>query len=147
MLAQSFKSYEDLKITEPQHLALQKTLALFETGQVEFFQTDDGTWSPGQKGARKFSGFFNMGQWKSQYHECGTVACIGGTAEMIGRVRFGHTTGGLHDLFFPHVVKDWDQISVEKAASALRNYLTYGEPRWGTLFPKSMIQKVGWSFG
>lgn len=130
MLAQSFKSAADLGITEPQFEALKKTLVLLETAKLRHVDAlmtgaSDGT---------SFSGEFNMCNWKTR-HECGTVGCIGGTAELIGNVSFGfiyhHPNRALRDLFLPSFSsKKWNEITPVQAATALRSYLTTGDAKW-----------------
>jgi hypothetical protein len=133
MLAQSFKSADELGITEPQCDALRKTLVLLETGKLvhetgrpKYSNTDN----------RKFSGRFNMILWSAD-HECGTVCCIGGTAELVGNTSFGIWAFGsnekLKNLFAPPMpmrCSDWHSITPAQAATALRSYLTTGDAKW-----------------
>src|SRR5690242_19666276 len=110
-------SAADLGITEPQRDALQKVLVLLETGKLEWFDADvcETDHYPEQ---RKFSGQFNMGAW-SAAHSCGTIACIGGTAEMVGSVSFGSGFGmglgnsALQNLFCPRSIAatHWGSIT------------------------------------
>lgn len=140
MLAQSFKTAEELGITEKQKEALMKTLVLLETGKL--VHTSLPRLKDRYVGEQKFSGHFNMEEW-SVSHFCGTIACIGGTAELIGGLlgdeRFiklyrsiGHSD--LHHLFYPNLGRyPYSEITVEQAAQALRNYLTSGKPQWNTI--------------
>lgn len=129
MLAQNFKTANELQITEPQLSALIKTLVLFETGKIKYVPVSPDDFCPDDDN-RKFSGHFNMVAW-SMKHPCGTVACIGGTAEMVGGVDFQllETNDELDKLFYPEPYS-YGGVTVEQAARALRNYLTFGEPRW-----------------
>lgn len=132
MLAQSFKSAADLEITEPQLAALQKTLVLLETGKLVHRPTynDDDTLSDGV--GRIFSGEFNMNTFATS-HRCGTVACIAGTAELVGKVKFAGEIRpeALEYLFYAgHLVFDMRDITPSQAATALRSYLTTGDARW-----------------
>jgi hypothetical protein len=131
MLAQSFMSAADLEITEPQLSALQKTLVLLETGKLEHCPTDERIRSFSLGSAVPvFCGKFNMTDWWAD-HPCGTVACIGGTAEIIGGVDFAEYPPNLHHLFHPYRIgADWDAITPTQAATALRSYLTIGDARW-----------------
>jgi hypothetical protein len=129
MLAQSFKSAADLGITEPQFDALRKTLVLLETGKLRHVPAPDNyQWS-----GTDFSFKFNMGSWRRDAAggECGTVCCIGGTAELVGNVDFSDRAGALDDLFY---AKDCPinltAITPAQAATALRSYLTTGDARW-----------------
>lgn len=131
MLAQNFKTADDLKISEAQKDALAKTLVLFETGKIAHAKVGNG-YFPEQG---EYTGHFNMNQWNSLIHGCGTVACIGGTAELIGGVNFDRQAGGfdspLYRLFMPNLPEwMWDEITPAHAAIALRSYLTTGEARW-----------------
>lgn len=132
MLAQSFMTAADLGITEEQRGALAKTLVLLETdklihaapeSQINWYSED------------KFTGQFNMDMWTLNYEGCGTVACIGGTAELIGDISFGDAhhklPENLYRLFYPgDIVDDWAMITTQQAARALRSYLTTGDARW-----------------
>jgi hypothetical protein len=139
MLAQSFKTAQDLGISEGQKSALEKTLVLMETGKIRHVPAQDYGkrcfYSP-----KGFSGNFNMSDW-TYGSACGTVACIGGTAEMVGNVDFGTgmSTEGLRQLFYPdyeNEEEEYNDITVEQAARALRNYLTTGRPDWDTVLEK-----------
>lgn len=132
MLAQSFLSADDLELSERQRDALIKTLVLLETGKLTHvhandisigFELDDYT-------NYKFSGYFNMAVWHEHYN-CGTVACIGGTAEMIGQVEFNPgISAALRELFYPRRHVALANVTVKQAAQALRNYLTTGHAHW-----------------
>lgn len=130
MLAQSFKSAADLGITEPQKEALMKTLVLLETGKLRHTPAS----SDSDVTSRHFSGHFNMSNWGAK-HTCGTIACIGGTAELVGQVSFGYIyqiqNGPLKALFLPPMNSmTWADITPAQAATALRSYLTTGDARW-----------------
>jgi len=133
MLAQSFKAAEDLGLTDLQYDALRQTLVAMETGLVEHVKVDQmKTRRAGT--VRGVIGKFNMAFWRANMR-CGTVACLGGTAEMISGTKpgtlFGSLTSpALHELFHPSGGFEWENISVDQAARALRNYLTTGEPNW-----------------
>lgn len=128
MLAHSFLSAEDLDISSSQLKALIKTLKLFETGKLKHVQIDDDIL--GEMG-NEFTGHFSMVLWNIK-RDCGTVCCIGGTAELIGGVIFNTDKQNerLTRLFFPHFLGQWNTITPAHAAQALRNYLTTGDPRW-----------------
>lgn len=133
MLMQNFKSASDLEISEEQRSALIKVLVLLETGNLVHVSVDYKTCSP-YYDHLSFCGLFNMSDWISN-RECGTVCCIGGAAELVGGVSFAsnvatHATHTLRRLFYPKGVDDWNAITSEQAACALRNYLTIGEPKW-----------------
>lgn len=134
MLAQSFKSATDLGIRDEWWSALCKTLVLLETGKLEHSLIDDGLLSFDSK----FTGHFNMNTWRN-VHSCGTCACIGGTAEMVGDVSFGkywdhqdNLHPELYRLFYPGDHVTYRTVTPEQAAYALRSYLTTGSANWKT---------------
>jgi hypothetical protein len=133
MLAQNFKSSAELDLPESHVSALVKTLVLLETGKLRHVPATSYDNKTGT-----FSGCFNMCNWGAG-SACGTIACIGGTAELIGGVSFGSIydctntllTDSLRDLFLPPFSRKlWNAITTEQAATALRSYLTTGEARW-----------------
>lgn len=126
MLAQSFKPAAELGITEPQRDALCKTLVLLETGKLVHVPEDD--LSNARWDEPKFCGLFNMSHsWINA--DCGTVCCIKGTAELISGVDFcpGKILEGLTVLFYCWGGGD---PGTERAATALRSYLTTGDAKW-----------------
>lgn len=135
MLAQNFKSPADLGLTDAQHAALCKTLVLMETGQLvhvprrQFKSFADDGYRP------TFGGAFNMADWYAE-SDCGTAACIAGTAEMIGCLERGSLINACtnRDQLYALCMGKWTDkrfadITVPEAAQALRNYLTYGDAR------------------
>jgi hypothetical protein len=137
----TFMSAADLKLTELQRHALIVTLDLFETDKVRHVREEEyENWEAGEDEA-SFSGLFNMGVWGAddQPYTCGTIACIGGTAELLGKVGFDgwNSHEGLSHLFTPRMdlVGDWNDITVERAAKALRSYLTTGFADWSVFVP------------
>ena len=69
MLAQNFKTAADLDLTEAQHAALIKTLALLDGGKLTHAKAFDAHIYR----AGKFTGHFNMAEWTTQA-DCGTRA-------------------------------------------------------------------------
>jgi hypothetical protein len=138
VLAHTYMSAADLQLTEPQREALIATLDLFESGEVRHVREDEyEDWEfIGDGEEASFTGLFNMRVWGADDapYTCGTVACIGGTAELIGKVEFDgwNVHKGLSHLFGPSesVVGDWDDITVERAAKALRCFLITGTADW-----------------
>jgi hypothetical protein len=129
-MSMNFMTPEQLSITAPQHAALVKTLALMETGKMLHVNKERIS----EKAGEVFTGHFNMNVWNRVSH-CGTVCCIGGTAELVGNTLFPIPINvQLEDLFYPPVAEcryeTYDNITVEEAAQALRNYLTGGDPMW-----------------
>lgn len=143
MLAQNFKTAKQLNITDQEYEALQKTLVWFETGKIvhvsnawdRYYSTDYSDLSTPLKVPVQF----NLSVWYANVdHKCNTVACIGGTAEAIGNVRFDdyEQNRRLKSLFNPTIYNDFDSITVEQASQALRNLLTTGWPRWRQVLTK-----------
>ncbi len=140
MLARTpFLSPDQLGLPAPQHRALVLTLAALERGDLRHYRDDDTdgiAMAPGTK----FSGHFNMNWWNNRFvdHKCGTVACIGGTAELLGAVKFADellfgpgANQQLHDLFYPGLsLRVYGTITPDQAARALRCYLHTGIPNW-----------------
>ncbi len=132
MLAQNFKSADDLGITEPRKEALMKTLVLLETGKLVHTATPERY----EYFAENFTGHFNMAGWRRKA-SCGSICCIGGTAEIIGNTSFclNEIPCALQTLFFPNMHNDgphfqYKNITVNHAATALRSYLTTGDAKW-----------------
>jgi hypothetical protein len=125
MLAQNLKTAADLGISETEFDALAKVLGMLERGEVKHVPA----------GTRGDDGF-NM----TYYGHCGTTQCIAGWADAIADTRLC----GKHAYELPEQldVLLWgpgysintditnNDVSVDQAAIALRNYLTHGEPRW-----------------
>lgn len=127
MLAQNFKSADELRVTEQQKDALAKTLVMLETGRLVHVAVD-AYGIPGDA----FTGHFNMDSW-NHATKCGSVCCIGGTAELIGGFKFEEyrLPINLYRLFYPEDVGiSYVEITAEQAARALRSYLTTGDPKW-----------------
>jgi hypothetical protein len=139
MLAQNFKTAEELGISEAQKDALSKTLVLLETGKLKHTSPPDDFTYLG--GTESFTGQFNMNCWRHTFKECGSICCIGGTAELIGNVDFTFALGKLQGLFYPPIEvvgTDWGRITPSQAATALRSYLTTGDARWDLAVAKSI---------
>jgi hypothetical protein len=134
MLMQNFKSAADLEITEPQKDALIKTLVLLETGKLVHSKPEElRPFSPTDEEA-PFTGHFNMACWRTKY-PCGTVGCIGGTAELVGGCSFdnyeeNHALLHLFNPFNQWGDSTWPDITDAQASTALRSYLTTGDACW-----------------
>lgn len=134
MLANSFLPAEALNITELQQRTLVQVLGMLERGEMKHISLWREIWnsvftikSPTKNG-------FNMSWWSPYPAECETPGCIAGwcdyltegqTSFVIGGYRFKGTELGR--LFFP-TFRSWR--SPQRAASALRSYLTTGAPNW-----------------
>lgn len=137
MLAQSFKTAKELGLTDEQKDALCKVLVLLETGKLVHTKTPYNLIA--RPTGRSFSGQFNMSTWNIEVTDkeghCGTVACIGGTAELLaGEPIFSggelSGDGALYELFFPSRGISMSTITTEQAAAGLRSYLTTGDVDW-----------------
>jgi hypothetical protein len=136
MLAQNFKTPADLKIEDRWFEALVKLLGMLERGELRHTPTSQIKPLCDER-VRPEVGLFNMNRWSVKF-QCGTVCCLGGTAEAIGGFRFSAMPEALTHLFHPghdgwsilHRIGGYETITTEQAAIALRNYLTFGEPRW-----------------
>lgn len=139
MLAQNFKTAESLGLLDAEFEALIKVLGMLEREEIPYSAPGDHMRNI-DFGYGRPSGF-NMYHFASDT-DCGTVCCICGWAEFVGRLepkslvmkRF--RTPGLEELFDPPAVRDLPRghhikdINPSQAAIALRNYLTFGEARW-----------------
>jgi len=89
-------------------------------------------WNPSTSG-------FNMKRWRAR-EDCGTVCCIGGTADVMRKARTSseERTGkwlGLdaltsNRLFYPYAVRDFSSITPAHAAAVIRNLIKTGEVDW-----------------
>ena len=117
MLAQNFKTPADLQIDPRAFEALLTVLRMLERGEL-LHHTEGGQ--------------FDLATW-----HCGTVGCIGGWADQIaGSCLIATNNRGkneqLSELVNPRAIShgDYSRVTPAQAAIALRNYLTFGEPRW-----------------
>ena len=127
-----FKSPKKLGLTAAQHTALVKTLQLMEEGKIHYVDVRKVDWKIPNDGKH----YFNMTLWRAASHNCGTIGCIGGTAEMLGGVDLVYTCRkmsdrNLHNLFFGDGVKF--ETTDQEAAVALRGYLETGKTDWSHL--------------
>jgi len=133
MTEKEFRTAKELQITEKQRCALVKTLQLLESGSMihvttlvsgDFYASLD----------IPLTCHFNMRHWRSEDKSCGTICCIGGTAELVGQVDLRRAVNKnihLHDLFYPSIpTTKWVKITPALAAVALRNYLFTGDAKW-----------------
>jgi hypothetical protein len=133
-MSNKLKTAKELGLPEEHYCALVKTLDALENNKIRHvtrMQLANWPFESVTK-IRTFDKMFSMRAWKSGY-ACGTVACIGGTAELLGGVDMEDgAVGGdeLNDLFYPDGCEGaWD-ATPKQAAKALRNYLMTGEARW-----------------
>lgn len=139
MLAQNFKTAADLGISDLWFEGLVKMLGMMERGEVRHVPTIDNYFDRRRGTPQKFYALFNMANiWTRTKGNCGTAGCIAGNCDVLFKTRFA-PNGVLDDnipenlmaLFCPNIPEEqWGDITVEQSASALRSYLTTGEPRW-----------------
>lgn len=135
MLAQSFLSAEDLQITEPERDALIAVLHRFETDPPKHVQYDESNFSVGWDYGVS-PDFFNLTHIIGELHNCGTVGCIMGFALAIDKNLFLEKKDPVRQLFGlgslgpEAILFDYQKITTEHAAFALRNFLTRGAAHW-----------------
>src|ERR1700692_264134 len=128
MMANSFLSAEELKLTKIQHRTLQQVLVMLECGELkhrDVVRHSEESEDPPNS--------FNMGWWNSKATECRSAGCIAGWADYLSKgathligtySHDGNKNKRLADLFHP----DRAQVRTpEEAAIALRSYLTTGK--------------------
>jgi hypothetical protein len=122
MLAQNFKTADDLEITAEEHGALIKVLGMLERGELV----------DARNGAVCDNGF----DMSDCGNGCGTAACIGGWVASILKfhqkkyVSHSIHVDGLYGLYFGGGCLAYVDATVSQAAIALRSYLTTGNARW-----------------
>ena len=125
MLAESFRTAQELGLADVEAQALATVLRMLERGDIATAE-------------------FHMGHFR---HECRTPSCICGWAHQIssGRAfpelsahqgpfilyrRFNHSPAIVALFRLTAARGSGGEITPAQAAIALRNYLTCGEPRW-----------------
>lgn len=133
MLAQNFKTADDLQITDIELRSLIGVLGMLERGELVHRRDPFVADAYG-------SNEFNMGMTLDS--NCGTIGCIAGWAYYLsGREAFPQIAdnengweGGnseLRRLFgIGRSTYSLDRITPAEAATALRSYLSTGEARW-----------------
>lgn len=127
MLAQSFKTADELGLREEGLQALIQVLGMMERGELNWTERN----TPIKNG-------FNMSRLYERT-ECGTVACIAGWCCLISQDcdLYGITRASLndeqrdaiHNLFCPQGYPT-GLYTVEQAQHALRSFLVTGVPEW-----------------
>lgn len=139
MLARNFKTPGELDLSQEVFDALVSALNILERGEIEHIPRGD--WRCASKRfAGKHPRKFNMGAWDTPT-SCGMVGCIGGLVEAISKVKlrtkYSSPTAlvplGLQELCYPDLSYSYDDITVEQAATALRQYLSTGEANWKSI--------------
>lgn len=144
MLAQNFKTAADLGISEGDIVGLIKVLGMLERREVQHVDVPDSSDVRMQPTADHL---FNMGNTYIVV-DCKTAACIAGTSDLFCGTNFVTKKNktlrskkmpcGLTELFAPSIPEaEWDFITTDQAAAALRSYLTTGEANWAEALGRS----------
>jgi hypothetical protein len=137
----SVKPWTFLKIKEPEYRALVTVRELLATGRMKHLDIPDaGGYLLDDNyvgGNVKEIGAFNMKLWN-----CGTAQCIGGACELLmGKHVEEHVFSvSLYPLFYPWQVRDWNDITADKAVRAIDNFLMTGEPKWDEIMPQEEMR-------
>ena len=129
--ADKIKSAAELGLSEEQRCGLIKTLAYIESGKLMHVSYDD--LMTGDLGSVAPLMPFNMKIWHSR-HSCGTVCCLGGTAQVLGGTQYpGSKIPYQLRALFGIVDHEYDlmgDITERQAGVALRHYLETGTTDW-----------------
>lgn len=138
-----FKSAKELGLTQKEWEALITTLTLLDNDAIVHVPSPKfDEVGPQPKNSEIKKPVFNMRSWRSQA-SCGTVMCIGGSAEFFGKLNRDQLMEkaerledngkpGLQNLFYPtRIAGNWNHLTTKQAATALRHYLKTGaEDAW-----------------
>lgn len=133
MLAQNFKMPADLQITDAEFEALVKVLGMLERKEIQEAPREVSFKSV-YEGAPAYSPTMFCMESEVAEADCGTACCLLGWGRKITNdaslfnSRFAKRSG-IYELFFPENGAIWCRDPAV-GAIALRNYLTFGEPRW-----------------
>jgi hypothetical protein len=140
MLAQSFRTAAQLKLTQPELEVLIKVLGMLERGEIKALPQsagayrsvlDDMPWQAVDY-AVEVPEFFDMRRVIGTT-DCGTSCCILGWAQYVGTngefISYQHRDYPLDCLFYP-AADGVECTDPQQGAMALRNYLTTGWPGW-----------------
>jgi hypothetical protein len=124
MLARTYKTAKELRISKKRYAALLDVLDLLDNGALRHVPIDTDFAICG----------FNMENYVGD--RCDTVHCIAGWCDWLHDTKFAEYMDKPHPfelelLFYvDDDCEDRTKITVAQAAAALRNYLTLGEPLW-----------------
>lgn len=125
MLAQNFKTPAELEIEDVEFETLVKVLGMLERGEIRTLPKK--SIATNGRASEADLQFFDM-EMTALSFDCGIAGCFLGWMTFLNP---GITTSGktIRSLFLPpgEARRCRDP---QKAAIALRNYLTHGEPRW-----------------
>lgn len=139
MLAQSFKTATELKLSDLAYQALKLALIELEMDKIPHYHGRMANSLPYEKYR------FNMRAWAT-LTPCGTICCIGGLAqELVGPHSGVFDTSppsavALNELFRPGSISRniyaWDEITPQLAAKCLRHYLETGIVNWNAVLDR-----------
>ena len=141
MLAQNFKTADELGLEPDHYEALIKLLGMFERKEIEHRELVKGDaftdyCLPWRSPDKDFK--FNMTTYAA-HSSCGTVMCIHGWTQMLAGRMLPHPYEvkaaklprlSYYQLCHPDNKDDWNALGVEESAAALRSYLTTGASDW-----------------
>lgn len=135
MLAQNFKTPAALGIADHEFDALVKVLGMLEREEIKHASECEPV----------VGSLFNMCSF-GRDTDCGTIGCIAGWARVVSNGKAfpwatdannlspDEPTKMLEALFYPSCGAYWGDITPSQAATALRSYLTTGDPCWPEAF-------------
>ncbi len=133
-----FLSASELHITEQEREALIRAY-VFMTTNKKFRHMIDAD------NSNSNDIIFNMSNWNYKT-DCGTVCCIGGTAEMLMNMQgknfsfdLDGSSASLYNLFYPPFKYNYNKIMIPEATQALYNFLTKGEAHWNEILNKTHL--------
>jgi len=140
MLAQNFKTPDELQVTDAEFAALLQVLGALERDEFRHY-----TLSRRRLIRATVPNGFSMSEHLCK-EGCNTVACIAGWAHEFSGGKVFKSNGGIQGAFLwggvlSHALEELfymytqppgalDTTTPKQAARALRNFLTYGEARW-----------------
>jgi hypothetical protein len=130
MLAPNYMTADALRISNELHAALITVLGMFERGEMQYAEYQDGFLPNIKRG-------FNLAIGLAQT-QCGAVGCFAGWAAIFMHRPFDEiltniSTKGLANLFYGNFCDNkfpLSTVNIDQATYALRNYLITGDPRW-----------------
>lgn len=131
-----FKSAKELGLKQNEWEALIKTLTLMEADAIVHLPLESYEFKVSNSQTKPI---FSMSEWHAKY-PCGTVACIGGSAEIFGNLKMhtmqiaanriaaaANNDRNLFGLFYKWGNRD---PTPTQAAKVLRHYLATGRTVW-----------------
>ncbi len=137
-LPTTYKTAEELKISEKEHTALQQVMQMLESGEIaerDLYQHLVHQTKPK---------VLHMGSTRCST-ACGTAACIGGWVAILtdeenideyvwGQNWLNNPRAPLHNLYWQHTR---GRTTTAQAAQAIKNFLTTGDPNWASVLERA----------